>query len=181
MQRPRGLRVLVAEDHRESAEALALFIREQGHEVAVRPRTALGPPSGSGGAAGRGVPRHPPAGHRTAARSPRTFTGGPAWRRPFLVAPHGAGRRTVPAAARRNRGSTLHVIKPVHPATLFGLLRRFQAFLAGHRGGRSRHLTAARAMRPASSPPSVRSSGSPRRRRFGRRRQCPPNASTQQR
>ncbi len=37
MQTPRGLRVLVVEDQRESAEALALSFREQGHEVAVAP------------------------------------------------------------------------------------------------------------------------------------------------
>ena len=127
MQRPRGLRVLVVEDHRESAEALALSIREQGHEVVVAPD---GP---SALAAVRAAQPDvvfldillPGIDGCEVAKDIHRLS---AWRRPLLVALTGLGddpsrRRTEEA------GIDLHVVKPVHPATLHGLLRRFQGFL----------------------------------------------------
>ena len=127
MQRPRGLRVLVVEDHQESAEALALSFREQGHEVAVASdgRSALEAvqaaqpdvvfldillPGIDGCEVAKDI-------HRLSA-----------WRRPFLVAL--TGLDDEPSQRRsQESGIDLYLVKPVHPATLHGLLRRFQVFL----------------------------------------------------
>ena len=127
MQRPRGLRVLVVEDHRESAEALARSFREQGHEVAV---ASDGPsaleavraaqpdvvfldillPGIDGCEVAKGI-------HRLSA-----------WRRPLLVALTGLGDEPSQRRSQES-GIDLHLVKPVHPATLHSLLRRFQTFL----------------------------------------------------
>jgi CheY-like chemotaxis protein len=121
------LRVLVVEDHRESAEALALSFREQGHEVAVAP---------DGPSALEAVRAAQPdvvfldfllpgIDGCEVAKGIRRLS---AWRRPFLVALTGLGDE--PSQRRsQEAGIDLHLVKPVDPATLHGLLRRLQAFL----------------------------------------------------
>jgi CheY-like chemotaxis protein len=120
-----GLRVLVVEDHGPSAEALALFLRAEGHEVhiaadgaaaleAVRQRQPdvvfldILLPDIDGFAVARGIQEQS------------------AWRRPLLVALTGCGDED---SLRRSRqaGIDLHLVKPVPPGTLRGLLLRFQA------------------------------------------------------
>ena len=126
MQTPRGLRVLVVEDHRESAEALARSFREQGHEVAVAP---------DGPSALEAVRAAQPDvvfldillpgidGCEVAKDIHRLS----AWRRPFLVALTGLDDERSQRRSQES-GIDLYLVKPVHPAMLHGLLRRFQVF-----------------------------------------------------
>ncbi len=127
MRKPRGLRVLVVEDHPESAEALVLLFRGQGHEVAIAPD---GPSTLEAVRAAQpdmvfldmllpGI---------DGCEVAREICRLSAWRRPLLVALMGLGDESC----RRRSGEAgidLHFVKPVHPATLHGLLRRFQTFL----------------------------------------------------
>jgi CheY-like chemotaxis protein len=127
MRKPRGLRVLVVEDQPEAAEALALAFRAQGHEVAVAPD---GPSALEAVRAAQPDVAFldillPGTDGCEVAKGIRRLSAG---RRPLLVALTGLGdessrRRTDEA------GIDLHLVKPVHPATLHGLLRRFETFL----------------------------------------------------
>jgi DNA-binding response OmpR family regulator len=123
-----GLRVLVVEDHAETADALATLLRVGGHgaEVAPDARSAL-----------EAVRSYPPdvvllglglpdmdgwqlAGHF---QEPR---GG---QRPLLVAVTGRGQE-----ADRHRseeaGIDLHLVKPADPGQLLWLLKRFWRIIA---------------------------------------------------
>jgi two-component system, OmpR family, response regulator len=122
---PAGLRVLVVEDRPESAAALALLLRRSGHEVEVAP---------DGPAALDAVQARPPDvvlldiglpgldGWEVSRRLP----GDPAGKRPLLIALTGLGRE---ADRRRSEeaGIDLHLLKPVDPGWLRGLLQRFQS------------------------------------------------------
>jgi CheY-like chemotaxis protein len=126
--RPTGLHVLLLEDEEDSAWSLALLLRLDGHEVTVRQ---------DGPAALRAARDHPPDvavldiglpgmdGWEVA----RRLAGQPAPKRPLLVAVTGWG-----AAADRQRsaeaGIDLHLIKPIEPLELCGLLRRFRRIIA---------------------------------------------------
>ena len=119
-----GLRILVVEDHADTAESLALLLRGEGHEIQVAP---------DGLAAVGAVQFAPPdvllldiglpgmSGWEVA----RWVTGQPAEKRPLLVAVTGYGREED---RRRSEeaGIDLHLVKPVDPEKLLGLLRRFR-------------------------------------------------------
>jgi CheY-like chemotaxis protein len=127
-ERPTGLHVLVVEDDRDSAWSLAVLLRLDGHDVAV---------SGDGPAALRAARDRSPDvvlldiglpgmdGYELA----RQLAGQPAEKRPLLVAVTGWG-----AAADRQHsaeaGIDLHLVKPVDPQELRGLLRRFRQIIA---------------------------------------------------
>jgi CheY-like chemotaxis protein len=119
-----GLRVLVVEDQADTAATLALLLRMEGHEVQVAPdgpaavgavQTAspdvllldIGLPGMSGWEVARWV------------------TEQPAEKSPLLVAITGYGREED---RRRSEeaGIDLHLVKPVDPEKLLGLLRRFR-------------------------------------------------------
>ena len=122
-----GLRVLVVEDHGPSAEALVLFLRADGHEVHI---------AADGSAALEEARQRQPdvviidillpdidgftVAHGIQEQS--------AWRRPLLVALSGRGDED---SLRRSHqaGIDLHLVKPVQPGMLRGVLLRFQAIL----------------------------------------------------
>ena len=124
-----GLRILVVEDHADTAATLALLLRMEGHEVQVAP---------DGPAALEAVQIASPdvvlldiglpgmSGWEVA----RWVTGQPAEKRPLLVAITGYGREED---RRRSEeaGMDLHLVKPVDPDELLGLLRRFYRVVAG--------------------------------------------------
>ena len=124
-----GLRILVVEDHEDTAATLALLLRMEGHEVQVAP---------DGPAALEAVQFASPdvvlldiglpgmSGWEVA----RWVTGQPAEKRPLLVAITGYGREED---RRRSAeaGIDHHLLKPVDPAELLGLLRRFYQVVCG--------------------------------------------------
>jgi CheY-like chemotaxis protein len=124
-----GLRILVVEDHADTAASLALLLRREGHEVQVAPE---------GPAAVGAVQVAPPdvvlldiglpgmSGWEVA----RWVTEQPAEKRPLLVAITGYGREED---RRRSEaaGIDLHLVKPVDPDQLLGLLRRFRRVAGG--------------------------------------------------
>jgi CheY-like chemotaxis protein len=132
MPNQRNLRVLVVEDNQEFARALALSLRADGHEVAMASdgSTALASagnvppdvvlldislPGMDGFAVANGIRE------RSASK------------RPFLVAL--TGRNDAQALQSSHQaGIDLHLVKPVDPTTLQGLLVRLQAFLEGVEG-----------------------------------------------
>jgi CheY-like chemotaxis protein len=124
-----GLRILVVEDQADTAATLALLLRMEGHEVQVAP---------DGPAAVGAVQTAPPdvllldiglpgmSGWEVA----RWVTEQPAKKRPLLVAITGYGREED---RRRSEeaGIDLHLVKPVDPEKLLGLLRRFRRVVGG--------------------------------------------------
>jgi CheY-like chemotaxis protein len=122
---PRTLRVLVAEDESAAATALATLLRREGYEAVVA-RDGLEaldlakskPPDVA--LLDIGLPGLD--GYRLAER----LHGQRGERRPLLVAVTGRGAaldRACSAAA----GIDLHLVKPIDPDQLLGLLRRFRA------------------------------------------------------
>jgi CheY-like chemotaxis protein len=124
-----SLKVLIVEDHEESAWSLAHLLGLDGHSVQVVPdvRSAfqavvndqpdvafidIGLP---GGLDGYEVVR--------ALREPRDG------RRPLLVVLTGSSGEEVRARSRRE-GIDLHLTKPVEPEALRGILRRFAEILS---------------------------------------------------
>ncbi len=118
------MRVLVVEDHEDTAQIVSILLRQAGHEVEVAP---------SGAAALTAVAAHPPDvvlldlglpdmdGWQVA----RHVQEQPAEKRPLLVAISGRDG----AEARRlsqEAGIDLHLVKPVDPLALQQLLARFR-------------------------------------------------------
>ena len=125
MDPPRTLRILVAEDEAAAANALATLLRREGYEAMV---------AGDGLQALDMARNQPPDvalldlglpgldGYQLAER----LHGECGERRPLLVAVTGRGAaldRACSAAA----GIDLHLVKPIKPEQLLGLLRRFRA------------------------------------------------------
>jgi CheY-like chemotaxis protein len=123
-EQPR-LRVLVVEDHLDSAEALAFSFRADGHEVAV---------ATDGFSALEAVRAERPDvvflditlpdidGYEVARGIQEQSDG----KRPLLIALTGHGDEKS-LRLSREAGIDLHLVKPVTRAMLHGLLRRFQA------------------------------------------------------
>jgi CheY-like chemotaxis protein len=124
-----GLRILVVEDQADTAESLALLLGREGHEVQVAPE---------GPAAVGAVQIAPPdvllldiglpgmSGWELA----RWVTGQPAEKRPLLVAVTGYGREEDRRKSEE-AGIDRHLVKPVDPDLLLGLLRRFYRVVGG--------------------------------------------------
>jgi CheY-like chemotaxis protein len=125
---PPALDVLVVEDSAASAEALALLLRRDGHEVRVAP---------DGPAALAAAQARPPDvvlldiglpgmdGYEVA----RRLQGRPGEKAALLVAVTGRGRdedRRRSAEA----GIDLHLVKPADPGELVRLLRKFRTIVA---------------------------------------------------
>ena len=124
-----GLRILVVEDQADTAATLALVLRREGHEVQVAP---------DGPAAVGAVRIEPPdvilldiglpsmSGWEVA----KWVTEQPAEKRPLLVAVTGHGQEED---CRRSEeaGIDLHLVKPVDPADLLRLLKRFYRVVGG--------------------------------------------------
>src|SRR3954471_9370762 len=116
-----GLRVLVVEDDPDAAEGLARFLRAEGHQASVAP---------SGGAALRALREGTPDvalidvvlpdidGYELARRLRRRAGG-----RPLLVSLTGFWEER-PGAAAGEAGVDAHLLKPVGPEELRGLLLR---------------------------------------------------------
>jgi len=124
-----GLRILVVEDQADTAATLALVFRREGHEVQVAP---------DGPAAVGAVQIEPPdvilldiglpsmSGWEVA----KWVTEQPAAKRPLLVAITGYGREEDRWRSEE-AGIDLHLVKPVDPAVLLRLLKRFHRVVAG--------------------------------------------------
>jgi CheY-like chemotaxis protein len=124
-----GLGILVVEDHAETAATLALVLGREGHEIQVAP---------NGPAAVEAIQVAPPdvvlldiglpgmSGWEVA----RWVTEQPAEKRPLLVALTGYGQEED---RRRSEeaGIDLHLVKPVDPAELLRLLKRFHRVVGG--------------------------------------------------
>jgi CheY-like chemotaxis protein len=127
--RPKQLRILVVEDHADTAASLAELLRLYGHEIRV---------AGNGAEALCQVESSPPdvvlldiglpgMDGWEVARRLRLSPGG---RMPLLMAITGYGQEADRERSRR-AGSHLHLLKPVDSVESQQLLRRFQATLAG--------------------------------------------------
>jgi CheY-like chemotaxis protein len=123
-----GLRVLVAEDHADSAASLALLLRIWGHEVqaahegptALEMARAFSPnvillDLGMPGMDGWQVAEQ--------------FHKQPAQKRPLLIAVTGYGQEADRCRSQQ-AGIDLHLLEPVDLDQLRGLLSRFQLLLA---------------------------------------------------
>jgi two-component system OmpR family response regulator len=126
-QSSKGLRILVVEDHEETAKTTALLLRLYGHEV----RVALDGPTALQ-AAQSGLPdvmvldiALPGMDGCEVARRIGEWS---SWRRPLLIAVAGFGEE---AERRRSAeaGIDLHLTKPLDPERLEVLLRRFQTII----------------------------------------------------
>jgi DNA-binding response OmpR family regulator len=129
MHNQRGLRVLVVEDDRPTAETLALILRQDGHEVGV---AADGPTALEEAKARKPELifvdiRLPGMDGYVVVKRIREQSSG---RRPLLVALTGL---TDQESRRRSQeaGIDLHLIKPVGADMLRGMLRRIQSFVGG--------------------------------------------------
>lgn len=123
-----ALRVLVVEDHEDTAASLAVLLRLYGHIVEVAP---------DGWSAWRAVQAGSPDvvlldlglpeldGWRLAKRIREQRKA----KRPFLIAVTGYGR-PIDQDRSQEAGIDLHLIKPVDPITLEQILRRFQTVIA---------------------------------------------------
>jgi CheY-like chemotaxis protein len=122
------LRVLVVEDEADTAASVAMLLRLDGHEVQV---------AGDGPTALRVAQERPPDvalldlllpgmdGYEVARRLLERATD----KRPLLIAITGCGQE--PDRQRSAQaGIDLHLLKPVDPAALQGLLKRFQGIIA---------------------------------------------------
>jgi CheY-like chemotaxis protein len=118
------LQVLVVEDDADSAQSMALLLRISGHEV----RVALDGPTAIQMASDCvpdvilldiGLPGM--NGYETAQRVAQCC----AWRRPLIVAVTGFGQETDRQHSAE-AGIDLHLVKPVDPAYLQTLLKRFR-------------------------------------------------------
>jgi CheY-like chemotaxis protein len=122
-----ALRILVVEDHEDTANTLAMLLRLYGYqvEVAADAQTAwraaqdrepdvvlldLGLPKVDGWWVAKQIRNQSNA------------------KRPFLIAMTGYGRRTD-LERSHEMGIDLHLVKPVEPDTLRQVLRRFQTVL----------------------------------------------------
>jgi CheY-like chemotaxis protein len=122
-----GLRVLVVEDNADSATSLALLLRLQGHEVKIAldgptglqvaqdnwPDVVLldiGLPGLDGYLVARGIGEHPGE------------------KKPLLIAVTGYDRETDRQRSAE-AGIDLHLVKPVDPVQLQGLLGRFRTII----------------------------------------------------
>jgi DNA-binding response OmpR family regulator len=122
------LRVLVVEDDPDCAEITALLLGAWGHDAEV---------ARDGAGALEAARRGPPdvvlldlglpdmSGLEVARRLREQRPASP----PLLVAVTGLGRESDRLASRR-AGAHLHLVKPVEPAELRGLLERVRAFAA---------------------------------------------------
>jgi CheY-like chemotaxis protein len=125
----RALRILAVEDHADTAASLAELLRLYGHEIVV---------AGDGAEAIHQAEMNPPDvvlldiglpgmdGWEVARRLQQL----PAARKPLLVAMTGYGQEADREHSRQ-AGIHLHLLKPLDPAELERLLRRFQIILAG--------------------------------------------------
>jgi two-component system OmpR family response regulator len=123
-----ALRVLVVEDHEDTAASLAVLLRLYGHNVEVVP---------DGSSALRAVQAESPDvvlldlglpkmdGWRLAKRIREQSKA----KRPFLIAVTGYGRQ-IDHDRSQEAGIDLHLIKPVDPIILEQILRRFQTVIA---------------------------------------------------
>ncbi len=122
------LRVLVVEDHADTAASLALLLRLDGHEVRVAP---------DGPAALRAAHESPPDVALLDIRLPgmdgcdvaRRLLERAAEKKPLLVALAGCGREQDRRRAAE-AGIDLYLLKPMDPEALRRLLRRFQGIMA---------------------------------------------------
>jgi CheY-like chemotaxis protein len=127
MNGPSKLRVLVVEDHADTAESVAVLLRLHGHEVDVAP---------DGPAALRIAAQNPPDvalldiglpgmnGFEVARRLQEQ----PAGKKPLLVAVTGYGREEDRRRSEQ-AGIDLHLLKPVDPEQLKKLLARFKTLI----------------------------------------------------
>jgi two-component system CheB/CheR fusion protein len=124
----RPLRILVVEDYADAAGSMEMLLRIWGHEV----RSVPDGPSALGAARSDppdvvlldlGLP-----GGMDGWQVAKVLQLQPALKRPFLIAVTGFGQD---ADRRRSReaGIDLHLVKPVEPDQLRGLLCRFQQLL----------------------------------------------------
>ena len=119
-----ALRVLIVEDHADTAASLAMLLRLYGHAVEV---------AADGPSALRAVHASPPDvvlldislpkmdGWLVAKEIHEQST----WKRPLLVAITGHGM-TADRLRSQEAGIDLHLVKPVEPAELEHLLKRFR-------------------------------------------------------
>jgi CheY-like chemotaxis protein len=124
---PSKLRVLVVEDHADSAETLAVLLRLHGHEVDVAP---------DGPTALRIAAQNPPDvalldiglpgmdGFEVARRLQEQVAG----KMPLLVAVTGYGQEEHRRRSKQ-AGIDLHLLKPVDPEELKQLLARFKTII----------------------------------------------------
>jgi CheY-like chemotaxis protein len=122
------LRVLVVEDHADAADSMELLLRIWGHEVRAVP---------DGASALEAARSNPPdvvlldialGGRMSGWQVADVLRQQPALKRQLLIAVTGYGRK---ADRRRSEeaGIDLHLVKPVEPDRLRGLLSRFQRLL----------------------------------------------------
>ena len=128
---PSGLRVLIAEDHVDGADSLAMLPRMVGHDVEV---------AHDGLAALDLAPRYRPdvvlldlamprlSGYDVARELPRLLPG----QKPLIVAVTGYGD-TESKRRSADAGIDLHLVKPVDTGYLFGLLGQLRPADAGTR------------------------------------------------
>ncbi len=126
-QAARRLKVLVVEDDPDGAETLALILELYGFDVRVMPDglTALDAAQADQPDVillDLGLPGLD--GHEVA----RRLTARAAWKRPFLIAVTGYGSDTDRRRSAQ-AGVDLHLVKPVDPEQLVGLLRKFRAIV----------------------------------------------------
>ena len=127
MNGPSKLRVLVVEDHADSAETLAVLLRLHGHEVDVAP---------DGPTALRIAAQNPPDvalldiglpgmdGFEVARRLQEQAAG----KMPLLVAVTGYGQEEHRRRSKQ-AGIDLHLLKPVDPEEIKTLLARFKTII----------------------------------------------------
>ena len=128
MTEPASLRVLVVEDHADTAESTALLLRLHGHEVEVAP---------DGPTALRIAADNPPdvalidiglPGGMNGWEVARRLQEPAAGKMPLLIAVTGYGQEED----RRKSweaGIDMHLLKPADPALLTGLLKRFRTIV----------------------------------------------------
>jgi two-component system CheB/CheR fusion protein len=128
MTEPASLRVLVVEDHADTAESTALFLRLHGHEVDVAP---------DGPAALRIAAQNPPdvalldiglPGGMDGWEVARRLQEQAAGKTPLLIAVTGYGQEEHHRRSEQ-AGIDLHLLKPFDPDALDQLLDRFKTII----------------------------------------------------